>query len=43
MWYGYWLYLWFVGGVEDFSIEVFFVSGGRNGDSREGVELFDGI
>lgn len=37
-----WLHSWFAGGAQDPSAEVLFVSGGRNGDQREGAESTDG-
>lgn len=36
------MHSWFAGGAQDPSAEVLFVSGGRNGDQREGAESTDG-
>lgn len=36
------MHSWFAGGAQDPSAEVLFVSGGRNGDQREGAESSDG-
>lgn len=42
MWHQHWLHSWFAGGAQDSSAKVLFVSGGRNGDPREGAESSDG-